>query len=194
MKRGAARCIGVLLWLAACGMALADTPVEICFDYSCLHQARATFSAADMAELAQVIEAASDAADERARVGEAIGLMYEMAGRQTPIHRDRGRNAVDDRSAEGSMDCIDHSTNSYAFLRLLEEAGLLKFHHPGERNRRFAFLVFGEHWAATLVENESGQAYAVDSWFFDPGYPAVVVPLARWKEGYDPGNKVTRAP
>jgi hypothetical protein len=79
-------------------------------------------------------------------------------------------------------------------LRVLGDAGLLRFHRPGERARRFAFLVFGEHWTATLVENDSGQAFAVDSWFFDPGFPAMVVPLARWKEGYDPGNKFSGAP
>jgi hypothetical protein len=119
--------------------------------------------------------------------------MYTIAAAQTPIWRDRARNGMDERHLEGAMDCIDHSTNSDAFVQLLWDKGLLRHHHPGVREVRFAFLMFGEHWAATLVETATGARFAVDSWFFDPGFPAAVVALERWKAGFDPDHKIEAA-
>ena len=37
-----------------------------------------------------------------------------------------------------------------------------------------------------MVETASGGEYAVDSWFFDPGNPAVVMPLQAWRDGEAP--------
>lgn len=180
-----AACLGAAALCAAASTARA-VEVEVCFDYSCHRQARASFGASDLAALGALLAGAADAAAERAAVAEAVGRMYAIAARQTPIWRDRGRNHPDERHLEGAMDCIDHSTNTEAFLRLLWSEGLLRHHAPGERRHRFAFLVFGEHWTATLIENASGAAFAVDSWFHDPGLPAEVVSLQRWRAGYDP--------
>ena len=184
-----------------CGLALACAgapatlsaevvQVDICFNYGCHHQAVARFAGVDREELRGMLSAAADAAGERAALAHVVGRMYAIAATQTPIWRDRGRNGMDERHLEGAMDCIDHSTNTEAFLRLLQSAGLLRFHQPGPRTPRFAFLVFGEHWTATLVETATASRYAVDGWFFDPGMPVAVVALERWRAGYDPENEV----
>jgi hypothetical protein len=168
--------------------ASAGTEVDLCYDYGCAHHARLEFSAEELAQVGLELAGAADAEDERRRVARAIGRMYAIAALRTPIWRDWGRNAMEERALEGAMDCIDHSTNTDAFLRLLAAEGHLKFHQPGGRSQRFAFLVFGEHWTATLRESATGSAFAVDSWFFDPGKPPVVVSLERWKGGYDPAD------
>ncbi len=180
------------LGLAFClGVAAAET--DVCYDYGCQRQARVVFADADLAVLRAMLEPAVDAFGERVLVAQAVGRMYALAALQTPIWRDRARNGMDERHLDGAMDCIDHSTNTDRFLHLLEEAGALRFHAVGERDRRFAFLVFGEHWTATLVESASQARFAVDSWFFEPGLPALVVELKRWQAGYDPESDLQAA-
>ena len=83
------------------------------------------------------------------------------------------------------MDCIDHATNTTSFLRIMERAGMLRFHRAAEPVRRVRFFV-SEHWSARVIEAASGAEYAVDSWFFDPGTPAVVMPLQAWRDGEAP--------
>lgn len=161
---------------------------DICFDYSCFRQASAVYSDADAEQLRGQLAGAADAAQERALIGQVIGRMYAIAAAQTPIWRDRGRNPAEERELEGAMDCVDHSTNTDRFLRKLADLRALRFHRPEVRKLRFAFLVFGEHWTATVIENEGGAVYAVDAWFFEPGMPAAVVPLQEWRAGFDPGT------
>ena len=172
--------------LVSASLPAAAAEVEICFDYSCYRQQTAVYSDQELAELRTLLGSAADAEQERALIGEAIGRMYVIAARQTPIWRDRGRNFMDERDHAGAMDCIDHSTNTERFLHLLADAGAIKFHRPGERRVRFRFLLLGEHWTATVIENQGDASYAVDAWFFDPGLAAAVVPFERWRAGYDP--------
>lgn len=180
-------------WLAlASGPAPAAVEQEICYNYGCYQRATARFDDADLEAMRTQVHAAADAAGERAMLARAIGRMYAIAASQTPIWRDRGRNSMEERGLDGAMDCIDHSVNTETFLRVLAAAGVLRFHVPGERRHRFAFLVFGEHWTATLIETRSQSRFAVDSWFHDPGLPVTVVALERWRAGYDPDAE-TRA-
>ncbi len=118
-------------------------------------------------------------------LSQAIGKMYRWAGEQTLIHNDRGGNFADD-GQPGRMDCIDHSTTTTRFLRLLEQRGLLRWHRVLDPVRRLRFLGFAQHFSA-LVEvkqgDEVGEQYVVDSWFVDNGEPAVILPLADWEAG-----------
>lgn len=188
-----------MLRAACAGFALAlslgapAAELEVCYDYGCYRQARVTFSDNDLAALRALLEPAVDAAAERALVAQAVGRMYALAALQSPIWRDRARNTMDERHLDGAMDCIDHSTNSERFLHLLEDAGALRFHAAGGRRHRYAFLVFGEHWTATLVEIGSQARFAVDTWFFEPGEPALVIALERWQAGYDPEAELKAA-
>jgi hypothetical protein len=50
-------------------------------------------------------------------------------------------------------------------------------------------LIFPAHWSAVIEEKKtSGEAerFVVDSWFVDNGQPAVILPLAEWKQGAGP--------
>ena len=180
------------LALAAC-LGASAAELEICYDYGCYRQARVVFADADLAALRAMLEPAVDAAGERALLAQAVGRMYALAALQSPIWRDRARNSMDERHLDGAMDCIDHSTNTDRFLRLLDSAGALRFHMVGPRSRRFTFLIFAEHWTATLVAAQGAERFAVDSWFFEPGAPALVVTLERWQAGYDPASELKAA-
>lgn len=166
-------------------VAAQDVEVRICFDYACAHQAEARFDAATMASVAQLFEGVSDAADERLRLAHGVAQLYLAASLQTPIWRDRGGNRNDDNTVPGAMDCIDHSTNTTQFLRLMARAGMLQFHQVEQPVRRVRWLV-AEHWSARVVESVTGNEYAIDSWFYDLGTPAVVMRLADWRDGAPP--------
>jgi hypothetical protein len=92
------------------------------------------------------------------------------------------------------MDCIDHSTTTTRLLRLLDKRGWLRYHRVLDPESRRRFLVF-EHYSAQIEEHvdnlpvttdPGSLRFVVDSWFFDNGHPAVVMPLASWLAGKGP--------
>jgi hypothetical protein len=164
----------------------ADVSVPVCHGYSCLAQAEIRYSEARLQEIGTALAAAVDAADERKILADVIGRLYGWAGEQSDIRNDRGGNYADG-GIPGKMDCIDHSTSTTRLLRLLEARGLLRWHRvlaPEVRSRIFLWV----HWSAVIEENggDGAARFVVDSWFVDNGQPAVILPLAEWKEGAGP--------
>jgi hypothetical protein len=169
--------------LAVPGLACADE-VTICYNYGCYARAQVNYSDAQLATLHQLLAPASDASAERKAISVAIGRMYAIAGEQTPVWRDKGGNFADG-GENGQMDCIDHSTNTSIFLKLLQAHGWLRFHEVLEPVRRIRFFV-AVHWAARIRDRETQRAYVVDSWYFDNGHPAAVLTLEDWLAGKRP--------
>jgi len=177
--------MNVLLALFGWGASAARADeVTLCYNYGCYARAQVNYSEAQLATLRQLLAPASDAASERAAISMVIGRMYAIAGEQTPVWRDKGRNYADG-GVDGQMDCIDHSTNADTFLRLLQAHGWLRFHQVLEPIRRTRFFV-AVHWAARIRERGTQQAYAVDSWYFDSGRPAAVLTVEDWRAGKTP--------
>jgi hypothetical protein len=149
--------------------------VTICYNYGCYARTLVDHSETQLDRLHQALAAAADAKAEREAISAVIARMYAIAGEQTPVWRDKGGNYADG-GENGKVDCIDHSTNTSACLRLLEAHGWLRFHEvvqPVMRRR----LLTSEHWAARIRERETQADYVVDSWFFDNGHPALVLPV-----------------
>ena len=135
----------------------------------------------------------TDAAAERAAVARAVGLMEDVTGRALGTWADKPRTPMS-LGDPSQLDCVDESINTSTVLHLLHREGLLRWHVPAHPVRRYAFLGFGVHYTAVLVEQSSGQAYAVDSWFHANGDPAEVLPLALWRNGWEPGRKGVAEP
>jgi len=179
------RCLSGLALVWACAVA-ADEVVPICYGYGCIAQAQITFSEAQLREIGRQLSVAVDAENERKLLAAAIGELYGWAGQQSDIRNDRGGNYADGHSP-GKMDCIDHSQSTTRLLKLLEARGYLRWHRvlaPDVRSRIFLTV----HWTAVIEEKTGGEAarFVVDSWFVDNGQPAVILPLAEWKEGAGP--------
>ncbi len=187
--------VGALVTMPGARAETAADPVEvqICFDYACAHQAVARFDAALFDRIRLQFGSARDGAQERSLIAEAVAQLYVEASRQTPIWRDRGGNRNDNTDLAGAMDCLDHSANTTAFLRLMEKRGMLRFHGVVEPARRIRYMV-AEHWSARIVDQTSAQEYVVDSWFFDLGTPAVVMPLAAWRAGEEQFDRQVSRP
>lgn len=176
--------VALLCALALPGSSVHAEEVMICYNYGCHARAQVNYSEAQLGRLQQQLAAARDAAAEREAIAAAIGRLYAIAGEQTPVWRDKGGNYADG-GENGKMDCIDHSTNTSAFLRLLQVRGWLRFHEVLEPIRRSRFFI-AEHRAARIRERETQQVYVVDSWFFDNGRPAAVFALEDWLAGAVP--------
>ncbi len=158
--------------------------ISICYNYGCAVQAEINLDADDRVLLDQLFNEAETPALERSAVQFAIGLLNRIAGRQTPIHNDKGGNYEDD-GVEGRMDCIDHSRTTTAYLEWIEARGLLHFHRVLSPIRRAPLLV-NDHWSARILDTQSAEQYAVDSWFFDSGEPAAIFPVREWLSGAEP--------
>jgi hypothetical protein len=176
--------VALLCALAARGLQARADEITICYNYGCYARAPVSYGEKDLDRLRQPLAAAGDAKAERAAIAQVIGRMYAIAGEQTPVWRDKGGNYADG-GENGKMDCIDHSTNTSAFLRLLQARGWLRFHEVLEPLLRRRFF-FADHWAARMRERETREVYAVDSWFFDNGRPATVMPVEDWLGGATP--------
>jgi hypothetical protein len=129
---------------------------------------------------------ATSAADERARIAVAIGIVEVLVGPQSGTKADTGRNQHSGNRS-GQLDCVDEAVNSTTYLRLIADRGLLRYHDVGMPANRIIDLV-DAHNTAVVVDRATGIPYAVDSWFFDNGTPAVVLPLVVWRSGWDPLN------
>ena len=192
-------CALILLFLSLTASSVER--VSVCFNYGCLAQSVVEFSDERLAEVSSLLHAATDADGERNAIGQAVGRMLAWAAEQAPIGSDRGGNYAD-MDAYGKMDCIDHSTTTTRLLRLIEGKGMLRFHHVLDPALRRRFLLF-EHYSALIEERKLGASdcgcdgetepdpsaqFVVDSWFFDNGHAAAVMPLARWQAGESPND------
>lgn len=175
------------LVILSLGLAAQADEVSICYNYDCAAATKVNLRAYQLRAARRLLLRAPDAVEEREAISLVIGLFEVAAGWQTPTWADKGRNVNDD-GVDGRMDCIDESANATSYLRLLESKGWLKYHRVIEPVKRAPLLV-NDHWAARIVEKKTGQEFVVDSWFFDNGQPAFVVPLEEWLAGAEPNEE-----
>jgi hypothetical protein len=154
-----------------------ETPVAL--DATAWNRVRAVFEPAP-----------PTAAEERRRVADAIGLVERLVAKQAGTGKDVGRNlAVADQSTQ--LDCVDEAVNSSTYLHMIAAAGLLRLHAVDPPAHRGGVIL--AHNTAVLREVATGRRYAIDSWFYDNGAPAVVLPLQTWLGGREPGDSPSLA-
>ena len=177
-------CILVFSLSTAPVMAAKSGSVNVCFNYGCKSRQKVPLKGKGWKQVARVFaKPARTAEKERQAIRKAVGLMEQFVGKRTVTSADKARNS--NTGVRGSMDCIDESTNTTTYLRLFEKRGWLKWHKVKPRKKRSPFI-FDEHWTAVIETKKGGEQYAVDSWFFDNGKPAYVVPLKDWLKKVDP--------
>jgi len=130
---------------------------------------------------------AYDAVLERKHIAEAIGALERVVGAKTGTSTDRA-GTFDNSRYPGQLDCNDEAINSTTYMRLMQQQGLIKLHAIEGMGTRSYFLFGWPHSTAVIHELATGERYAVDSWFYDNGAPATIVPFASWKSGYFPAD------
>ena len=92
------------------------------------------------------------------------------------------------KTGKGQLDCVDESTNTTIFLMILKQKGLLPFHEIEQPQVRWP-IISGRGWmhkTAVITEKETGEQFAVDSWFEDSGVNPWIVSLEAWRNGWHP--------
>lgn len=160
-----------------------------CSQYGCKRRTSLSLTQGDWADIdALFSRPTNNAKEEREKIAAAIGRFEQIIGSRTGTDRDKAgtfRNI-----GGGQLDCVDESTNTTTYLLLMDERGLLQHHTVAAPDTRFP-LVHGGSWphqTAVIIEKKSAERYVVDSWFYDNGAPATVVPLKLWKTGWKPDN------
>jgi hypothetical protein len=160
---------------------------SVCFNHSCTTIVTDSLSGTEWDLVsAPLNETVGSARDERRAIAAAIAMFEKIVGRHTDTTADKGRNLAG-FGQPGQMDCIDESTNTMTYLRLLEQHGLFRYHEVMDTATRFGLFVGMPHTTAVIRDRESGMRYAVDSWFFDNGQPPYIVRLDDWRSGQNPG-------
>lgn len=128
---------------------------------------------------------AQNAEQERAQIAEAIGVLEHIVGKMVGTETDLA-GTFDNSDTPGQMDCNDEAINTTTYMRLLKQAGLMTLHEVEDTRTRNFFFTGWPHSAAVIHEIASKQRFAVDSWFYDNGHAATIVPFEQWKANYQP--------
>lgn len=160
-----------------------------CFAYGCENRTDIHFTAADWKPIEQIFRQVSqNPAAEREKIARAIAVFEQKSGIQAGTAADKAGTFGEMFANANQHDCVDESLNTTIYLQLMDKKGLLRHHAPDSPTVRLPLIHSGSwpHQTAVLRENESGELFAVDSWFHDNGYPPEIVPLEDWKDGWKP--------
>ena len=158
---------------------------NVCYNYGCASLAWLKLSDEQWQRLRSVFaQPAATPSEERGQIRTAIALFETMVGAMTGTASDKG-GTWPGFGQSGQMDCIDESTNTTIYLRMLQKYGLLRWHSVADRATRWSLFTW-PHTTAVIEERTSHRPWAVDSWFLDNGEPPFVLPLETWKDGWKP--------
>ena len=167
---------------------IAPTPVHfsVCYGYSCRNIATLALDDAQLHTFDLLLgKDPGDAASERRQLAAAIAAMEIWVGTHTGTSKDVG-GTFPGLGQPGQMDCIDESTNTTTYLKIFAAHGWLR-HHTVEPRMARGFIPWSwPHTSAVIRDIDTGQRYAVDSWFLDNGQAPFIVPLETWKDGWKP--------
>jgi len=159
---------------------------EVCASAGCRKLSRLSYSHEEWQSIVNIFNPApTTPAGERDRLMIAIGAMETYIGAKNGTSADNMKN--DRRVVTGpQLDCIAEAANTTVALMLLEKEGLIRHHRIGYPQHRGFLRGRLPHNTASIHDKETGEHYAVDSWFYANGVPPICVPVSDWKAGYDP--------
>lgn len=165
-----------------------------CSGFGCSRRHNMSLSDAEWEQIrGYFLETAPDAASERAQIAEAIGHIERIMGEKAGTKADRpGASIIPLHSTRGQQDCIDEAYNTTTYLQFMEADNFLKWHKVGLPAHRGMVLDRWFHNTATVIENETGTSYVIDSWFGANGEASDVTTLEAWDDGWSPPLFSTR--
>jgi hypothetical protein len=165
--------------------------LRICFDWSCASKETMTFTASEMALVEQRMATCGRASlhDRLQQVRIGIWQMELLAQKYQPLlTNDRAINDFE-VATRGRMDCVDNSSNTTTYLKILRDLGALPGWTVSAPRVRKRFDINAVHWTAVIVDNDSGRRWSIDSWFRPNGHLPMVMPLRHWldeQKGWEP--------
>lgn len=178
--------------IAAPALTNANHPTQrfaYCTSAGCGTQVWVRFTDAEWGEIAAFFAGTRDAADERDRIARAMSRFEQIAGPKAGTQNDEGGWDMGGPEV-GQLDCFAEAANTGTTLKMIADAGLLRFHTPltGEPTMRgVPYGTFGlVHAGATIRENANGRLWVVDTWYLGNGAPSFVVDRDAWRGGWSP--------
>lgn len=157
---------------------------EICQNGGCAKVSKVMLSHDDWALIKSLFnEPTHIAAEERMNIAKAIGLFEQLVGSKAGTSGDLAGTF---NNAYGQQDCNDEAINTTTYMRLLKAAGYMPLHEIEDLRTRNFFFNGWPHTTAVIHEIATGERFAVDSWFYDNGHSATIVPFSVWKANYQP--------
>lgn len=178
------RAFAIVLLCAMLQMPAEAAPYFVhCYDFRCKSTIELHYDDAHWEQIRAIMRGGeSDADSEKQAIRRAVAAMERFSGALAGTHLDKAGN-YPGSDLPRQMDCIDESTNTFQYLVALEDLGLLRWHRVGEKQRRIVWFI--SHWTATIVENDGGRRYAVDSWYRDNGELPFIQPIDSWQRKQD---------
>jgi hypothetical protein len=159
---------------------------EICQGGGCTRSDQLQLTPPEWDNVVQIFTPqAENTEQERQQIAQAIGMLEDITGTKIGTTADRA-GTFGNSDYQHQQDCNDEAINSTTYMRLMQQAGLIRLHTISDTRTRKFFFTGWPHSAAVIRENDSQAEFAVDSWFYDNGHAATIVPMALWKEGYIP--------
>jgi hypothetical protein len=159
---------------------------EVCQGGGCVQSDILQLTEAEWSNVMQIFSPLpANAEVERVAIAKAIGALEDMVGTKIGTTADRA-GTFNNSDYLHQQDCNDEAINSTTYMRLMQQAGLLRFHEILDTRTRKFFFTGWPHSTAAIREQATKAEYAVDSWFYDNGFPATILPMATWKDGYIP--------
>ena len=189
---GAVWFIGALLLVAAATSPAGQSQIYVCVDYGCDLEHPIRVSQDDWQSIDSLFDEARSAADERAAVTIAVGRLEQISGLQAGTQGDLPENSRRSRRSPGSSTVLRNRSTPAGTCKCWNRLPSLRWHLVKEwAKRRRYILQVSTHWSAVLERPDTGEAFAVDSWYGRNGDPALVIPLEQWRQGVRPdtGNR-----
>jgi hypothetical protein len=158
--------------------------VVICHGFGCVHRTVVTLTPADRTQLANIMAQGKASPDqERQQLKAAVMWFEKRTGPIAGSENDVGGLDMANARVRGQMDCIDEATNTTSLMLVMEQWGLFQHHTVGRPVAR-GFLLDGRypHATATLIEQNSGNAYSIDPWPYGNGENVDIMPLSTWSK------------
>jgi hypothetical protein len=169
---------------------------EVCFGGGCADSKVVGLSANEWQQVEKFFKPQAPSSlspeTERKNIAQAIGLLERLVGEKTGTAKDRA-GTFDNGDIPGQMDCNDEAINTTTYIRLMQQQGLIKLHASEDLRTRNFFFTGWPHTTAVIHEVATGKRFAVDSWFYDNGAPATIVPFEDWKANYVPADSPLHA-
>jgi len=160
---------------------------SVCFDYGCESLANVSLNDEEWSQIRALFQPLpANAMQERQKIRQAIALFEKFAGKKTATEQDLGGTFVISENGSHQMDCIDESTNTSSYLRILQTQKLMRFHRVQDRETRGYFIFGWPHTTAVIAEAATGQMWVIDSWFHKNAQAPEIMPLEQWKQGWSP--------
>ncbi len=161
---------------------------SFCQGGGCAKMSQLSLNQADWQPIVKLFQPLpSNAEMERAYLAKAIGLLEQIVGSKTGTSNDRA-GTFGNSDFPGQQDCNDEAINTTIYMRLLQQAGYMRFHEIEDMRTRNFFFTGWPHTTAVIHDIKTKQRFAVDSWFYDNGLPATIVPFEIWKDNYFPDD------